>query len=86
MPAVQRAQRNLISKLGLSEDELRPIEELLQDFISMFSGPLPEQIVAGMTAIFDLDDDEAENVNDALLQHAGVTIEDLQEDVAAEQA
>ena len=52
----------------------------------MFSGPLPEQMVAGMTAIFDLDDDEAENVNDALLQHAGVTIEDLQEDVAAEQA
>ena len=65
---------------------MRPIEELLQDFISMFSGPLPEQIVAGMTAIFDLDDDEAENVNDALLQHAGATIEDLQEDAAADQA
>ena len=52
----------------------------------MFSGPLPEQIVAGMTAIFDLDDDEAENVNDALLQHAGATIEDLQEGAAADQA
>ena len=65
---------------------MRPIEELLQDFISMFSGSLPEQVVAGMTAIFDLDNDEVENVNDALLQHAGATIEDLQEDVAAEQA
>ena len=86
MSAVQRAQRNLIGKLGLSEDELRPIEELLQDFISMFSRPLPEQVVAGMMAIFDLDNDEAENVNDALLQHAGATIDDLQEDVAAEQA
>jgi hypothetical protein len=86
MPAIQRAQRNIIRKLGLSEDELRPIEELLHDFINMFSGPLPEQVVAGMTAIFDLDNDEAENVNDALLQHAGATIEDLQEDVAAEQA
>ena len=52
----------------------------------MFSWPLPEQVVAGMTAIFDLDNDEVENVNDALLQHARVTIEDLQEDVAAEQA
>ena len=39
MPAMQRAQRNLIRKLGLPADELRPIEELLQEFISMFTAP-----------------------------------------------
>ena len=86
MPAIHRAQRNFFCKLGLPANELRPIEELLQEFIGTFTGPLLEQIVAVMMAIFDLDDDEAENVNDALLQHAGATIEDLQEDVAAEQA
>jgi len=36
----------------------------------MFTGPLPEQIVAAMTAIFDLDDEEADSVNEALLQYA----------------
>ncbi|KAG2560249.1 hypothetical protein PVAP13_8KG042300 [Panicum virgatum] len=83
LPAVQRAQRNLIRKLGLPADELRPIEELLQEFISMFTGPLPEQIVAAMTAIFDLDDEEADSVNEALLQYAGDAVEDLQGEVAA---
>ena len=39
-----------------------------------------------MTAIFDLGDDEADNVNDALLQHAGVAVEDLQGEVAADLA
>ena len=84
MPAVQRAQRNLIRKLGLSDEELRPIEELLKEFINMFTGPLPEQIVAAMTAIFDLDDDEAESISEALLQHAGDSINDLHEATAAE--
>ena len=49
----------------------------------MFTGPLPEQIVAAMTAIFDLDDEEADSVNEALLQYAGDAVEDLQGEVAA---
>jgi hypothetical protein len=38
----------------------------------MFQGPLPAHIVAALTAIFDIDDD------DALLQHAGEAVQDLQ--------
>jgi hypothetical protein len=70
VPALERAQRNLWRKLGVSEDELRPVEDILQDFIRSHQAPLPEHIIAAMTTLFDLDDEGAELVNDALLQHA----------------
>ncbi|CAO2170287.1 unnamed protein product [Urochloa humidicola] len=82
-PSVQRAQRNLCRKLGIPADELRSIDEVLQDFISMFTGPLPESIMTAMTAIFDLDDEDAEEVNDAMLRHAGEAADDLQAEVEA---
>jgi len=71
LPAAERAQRNLWRKLGISKDEMKPIEEILQDFISTFSGPLPEHIMAAMTALFNLEDDDYDLVHEALLQHAG---------------
>lgn len=55
MPAIERAQRNLWRKLGVGDDEFAPIEQVLQDFISMFQEALPEFIIGAMTAIFDLD-------------------------------
>ncbi|CAO2144082.1 unnamed protein product [Urochloa humidicola] len=82
-PPVQRAQRNLCRKLGIPADELRSIDEVLQDFISMFTGPLPESIMTAMTAIFDLDDEDADEVNDAMLRHAGEAADDLQAEVEA---
>ncbi|CAO2145654.1 unnamed protein product [Urochloa humidicola] len=85
-PPVQRAQRNLCRRLGIPADELRSIEDVLQDFISMFTGPLPENIMTAMTAVFDLDDDEAEEVNDAMLHHADEGIDDLQEGMEAHAA
>ncbi|CAN6282295.1 unnamed protein product [Urochloa humidicola] len=85
-PAAQRAQRNLCRKLGISDDEFRPIEELLQEFIGMFTGPLPEHIMAAMTAVFDLDDDDAEEVNNALLHHANDAIDELQAEDQADTA
>nr|TKW15256.1 hypothetical protein SEVIR_5G225400v2 [Setaria viridis] len=42
MLAVERAQQNLWHKLGVSNDDFWPIEEVLQEFISMFAGPLLE--------------------------------------------
>lgn len=77
MPAVERAQRNLCCKLGVPAEEMAPIEEVLQDFISMFRGPLPEHIVAAMTAIFELDDDGINVLDEALLQHAREAVDDL---------
>jgi hypothetical protein len=77
VPAVERAQRNLCRKLGLSAVESEPIETVLQDFIAMFRGPLPPHIVGALTAIFSLDDDDTGKLDDALLQHAGTAVVEL---------
>ncbi|CAO2192849.1 unnamed protein product [Urochloa humidicola] len=80
MPAAERAQRNLWRKLGLEEDELAPMEEVLRQFISMFTRPLPENIIAAMTTAFDLDDEGADALHEALLRHAGEALADLQQE------
>ena len=86
LPAVERAQRNLCRKLGISDDEMKPIEEILQDFISTFSGPLPDHIMAAMTALFNLEDDDDDLVHDALLHHAGEDAADLHHELAVADA
>ena len=58
LPAVERVQRNLCRKLGISDDEMKPIEEILQDFIGTFSGPLPDHIMTAMTALFNLEEED----------------------------
>jgi hypothetical protein len=83
IPAVERAQRNLCRKLGIQADE-HPIDEVLRDFISMFQVPLPEHVIAALSALFDLEDDAAVQLNNALLQHADVAVADL--DIAEEVA
>jgi hypothetical protein len=77
VPAVECAQRNLCRKLGLPAVESEPIETVLQDFIAMFRGPLPPHIVGALTAIFNLDDDDTDKLDDALLQHAGTAVTEL---------
>jgi hypothetical protein len=77
IPAVKRAQRNLCRKLSLPADEMEPIETVLQDFIAMFRGSLPPHIVEALTAIFSLDDDDTDMLNDTLLQHAGTAMMEL---------
>jgi hypothetical protein len=51
---------------------------VLRDFIAMFQGPLPGPVVAALTAIFDLDDEGTNRLDDALLEHVGEAITDLQ--------
>jgi hypothetical protein len=77
VPAIERAQRNLCRKLGLPTAESEPIDSVLQDFIAMFRGPLPPHIVGALTAIFSLDDDDKDKLDDALLQHAGTAAVEL---------
>ncbi|CAO2142046.1 unnamed protein product [Urochloa humidicola] len=77
MPVAEKAQRNLWRKLGIQGDELAPVEEVLRDFIGMFTGPLPEHVIAAMTTIFDLDDEGADALNDALIEHAGEGLNDM---------
>jgi hypothetical protein len=43
----------------------------------MFTGPLPPHIVEALTAIFNLDDDDTDVLDDALLQHAGTALAEL---------
>jgi hypothetical protein len=84
IPAVQKAQRNLCRKLSIGNDELQPIDDVLSEFMAMFQGPLPEHVVASLTALFGFDDDSAELLDDALLHHAGQALPELrhEEDVA----
>nr|TKV96712.1 hypothetical protein SEVIR_9G447000v2 [Setaria viridis] len=85
VPALQRAQHNLWRKLGVSDDELRPIEDILQDYVNSHQWPLPDHVIAAMTALFDLDDEGAEQVNEALIQHAGQAVQDIQNELATRQ-
>jgi hypothetical protein len=43
----------------------------------MFQGPLSGPVVVALTAIFDLDDDGANLLDDTLLQHTGEAVADL---------
>nr|TKW29048.1 hypothetical protein SEVIR_3G369800v2 [Setaria viridis] len=82
MPAMQRAQHNLCRKLGLLTDEMQPIEAALQEFLSMFQGPVPQDIIAALTAIFNLDDPVAKQLDEAMATVAGEAIEDFQEEAS----
>nr|TKV97270.1 hypothetical protein SEVIR_9G483300v2 [Setaria viridis] len=75
----EKAQRNLCRKLGLTPEETAPVDEVLRDFLSSFHGPIPETIVAALTAIFGLDDEGADMLDEALLTHAGTAVADLQQ-------
>jgi hypothetical protein len=77
MPAMERAQRHLCRKLGLQAEDQDPIDRVLSDFIDMFQGPLPQHVIAALTARFDLDNEDAEVVDNALLQHAGAAVGEL---------
>lgn len=78
IPTSEKAQRNLWRKLGISNDEMAPIDEVLRDFLSMFRGPLPENIMAAMTAIFHLDDEGANMLDEALMHHASIAAVEIQ--------
>jgi hypothetical protein len=75
MLAEQRAHRNLYRRLDINDDDTMPIDDVLRDFITMFQGPLPEHIMAALTAIFGNDGDNI--LDEALLQHAGEAVADL---------
>ncbi|CAN6237204.1 unnamed protein product [Urochloa humidicola] len=77
-PALQRAQKNLLRKLGLQGEEATSIEAVLRDYVKSIQGPLPDYIIGAMIALLDLDDENANQMTDAPLQHVGDGINDLQ--------
>lgn len=52
----------------------------------MFSGPLPPSIIAALTAILDLDNDQVAQMDAGLLQMAGEGAPDIHGDVDSEVA
>ncbi|CAN6311750.1 unnamed protein product [Urochloa humidicola] len=83
MPSLQRAQNNLLRKLGLQVDDHTPIEEVLREYVKSITGPLPEYIIAALATLLDLDDDDKDKMTKALLQHAGDGVAELQEEQEA---
>jgi len=71
-----------LPQLGLLNDDLLPVENALQEFLAMFQGLLPHYVVAALTAAFNLDDDGAEELDEALAAVAGDAIDDLQDEAA----
>ncbi|CAN6277972.1 unnamed protein product [Urochloa humidicola] len=68
-------------------DMTTPVEAALQEFLAMFQGPLPQQIIAALTAAFNLDDNNYYGeLDEALAELAGEAIDDLAFDVANHQA
>ncbi|CAO2196350.1 unnamed protein product [Urochloa humidicola] len=51
---------------------------VLQQYVDGVEGPLPEHVIAALTAFLDLDDTEADLMTEALIEQAGEGLEDLQ--------
>ncbi|XP_066367180.1 uncharacterized protein [Miscanthus floridulus] len=66
-PAVQRRRRQ------------RRVFDMSSEFVAMFNGPLPEQVIAALAEMFNLDDGPAMEINETLIDLAGEGIADLQE-------
>ncbi|CAL4891816.1 unnamed protein product [Urochloa decumbens] len=60
----------------------RRVFDMSAEFLSMFQGPLPDYIVAALTAAFNLDNEGAEELDEALAAVAGEAIADLQDEAA----
>ena len=84
MTQMQRAQRNLCRKLGILNDEAAPIEVALQEFVDMFNGPLPVDVDAALNEIFNLNNNEAEAMDNALIGIVGEGVHDLQDAIIHE--
>ncbi|CAO2151524.1 unnamed protein product [Urochloa humidicola] len=68
---------------GPPVDEQTPIEEVLREYVKSITGPLPDYIIAALATLLDLDDDGKDKMTEALLQHAGDGIAELQDEQEA---
>jgi len=71
-------------KLGILNDEAAPIEVALQEFVDMFNGPLPVDVDAALNEIFNLNDNEVEAMDNALIGIVGEGVDDLQDAIVQE--
>lgn len=72
-----RPTANLCRTLGLSAEEHAPIEKILQEYVVMYRGSLPEQVVVLISTFFGIDDDYIHQLDDALVELAGEGVDEL---------
>ena len=46
---------------------LEPVEVTLQEFMEMFNGPLPTEVITALTTLFNLEDNAIGEMDDALI-------------------
>ncbi|KAJ1279419.1 hypothetical protein BS78_04G155200 [Paspalum vaginatum] len=64
----------------------RRVFDMSTEFLALFQGPLPQEMIAALAALFNLEDVNAEDLDAALLEMAGEGVADLQDGVAELQA
>ena len=74
----------LCLKLGILNDKAAPIEAPLQEFVAMFNGPLPADVDAVLNEIFNLNNNEVEAMDNALIGIVGEGVDDLQDAIVHE--
>lgn len=80
-PTMERCQRVLFKRLGLlNGKEGASIEQVIAEYVAMFDGPLPAHVIAALTTIFGIDDEEQETMDAALISLVGEGIADAAED------
>ncbi len=80
-PTMERCQRVLFKRLGLlNGEEGASIEQVIAEYVAMFDGPLPAHVIAALTTIFGIDDEEQETMDAALISLVGEGIADAAED------
>lgn len=77
IPAMKKTQINLCRQLGLIDDERKPIEQVLIDYITMYRGPLPPQVIDALSTFFGIHDELTTQLDEVMMQLAGVRIDDI---------
>jgi hypothetical protein len=79
---MERCQRVLFKRLGiLNNEDGASIEQVLAQYIAMFNGPLPPHVIAALTAIFGIDDDEQDAMDAALISLVGEGVAEVADEV-----
>ncbi|KAF7102896.1 hypothetical protein CFC21_103954 [Triticum aestivum] len=78
MPIAKMAKKLLCQRMGVVDEGQQVTEEAIDKFVAMFQGQLPDITVAALRALFNLDCDLAQVVEDALVAHGGEAGPELQ--------
>ncbi|KAM3407609.1 hypothetical protein ACQJBY_001157 [Aegilops geniculata] len=78
MPIAKMAEKLLCQRMGVVDEGQQVTEEAIDKFVAMFQGQLPDITVAALRALFNLDCDLAQAVEDALVAHGGEAGPELQ--------